>query len=161
MIITGPDSCDKPNGSWKQHGQHYYWVTGSKLNYNDAKAECEKVPGGQLAEILDKATLLFFHNELDAIGGGMKHTEIEIMMLNLLVIINNFAVSNYFIDLLKGDKTPWDDWYRSSRSWTWQTSGNPFPADDADQNWNDAQWDRFVLYVKVSLNFNSFVEEIS
>ena len=60
------------------------------------------------------------------------------------------AEDEYYIDLLKGDQTPWDNWYQSGRSWTWQTSGNPFPADDAHQNWNDAQWDRFVLYVKVS-----------
>ena len=62
-----------------------------------------------------------------------------------------FSETYYYIDLLKGHKTDWDDWYRSSRSWTWQTSGNQFPANDANQNWNDANWDKFVLYVKVRL----------
>ena len=60
-----------------------------------------------------------------------------------------FAEENYYIDLLKGDRTDWDDWYRSSRTWTWQTSRNQFPANDANQNWNNANWDKFVLYVKV------------
>ena len=68
--VLGTDSCDDPNGGWKQQGQHYYWVTGTKFNYDNARAECEKVPGGQLAEILDKATLLLLHNELHAVGGG-------------------------------------------------------------------------------------------
>ena len=68
--VFGTYSCDNPNGSWKQQGQHYYWVTANKLNYDNARAECQNVPGGQLAEILDKATLLLMHNELYAIGGG-------------------------------------------------------------------------------------------
>ena len=69
-IVVSTNSCNNPNGSWKQQGQHYYWVTGNKMNYDNARAECENVPGGQLAEILDKATLLLMHNELHAIGGG-------------------------------------------------------------------------------------------
>ena len=60
-----------------------------------------------------------------------------------------FAEDYYYIDLLKGDETGWDDWYRSSRTWTWQTSGNKFPREDANQNWNDPQWDTFVLYIEV------------
>ena len=66
----GTDSCDNANESWKQQGQHYYWKTSSKFSYDNARAECENVPGGQLAEIMDKATLLFFHEELYEIGEG-------------------------------------------------------------------------------------------
>ena len=69
-FALGTFSCSNPNGSWKQLGQHYYWVTGSKMNYDDAKTECENVQGGQLAEIMDKSTLLLMHNELHTIGGG-------------------------------------------------------------------------------------------
>ena len=70
-MVTATFSCNNPNGSWKQLGQHYYWVTGNKLDYDDSRAECQKIPGGQLAEITDKATLLLMHNELHAIGGGI------------------------------------------------------------------------------------------
>ena len=69
-IVFGTFSCSNPNGSWKQLGQHYYWVTGNKLDYDDSRAECQKIPGGQLAEVLDKATLLLMHNDLHSIGGG-------------------------------------------------------------------------------------------
>ena len=71
-MVSGTDSCYNPGGSWKQLGQHYYWVTGNKLDYDDSRAECQKVPGGQLAEILDKATLLLMHNDLHSMGGGTK-----------------------------------------------------------------------------------------
>ena len=70
ISVFGTDSCNNPNGSWKQHGQHYYWFIGSKFSYANARAECEKISGGQLAEIQDKATLLLFHDELHAIGEG-------------------------------------------------------------------------------------------
>ena len=70
-----------------------------------------------------------------------------VVKLDVLVLSETY----YYIDLLKGDETSWDDWYRSSRSWTWQTSGNQFPANDANQNWNNANWDKFVLYVPVRL----------
>ena len=72
-MVSCTNSCDNPDGSWKQLGQHYYWVTGNKFDYDDARAECQKIPGGQLAELLDKATLQLMHNELHAIGGGNKY----------------------------------------------------------------------------------------
>ena len=68
--------------------------------------------------------------------------------MNLKLLISE---EYYYIDLLKGDKTPWKNWYQAGWSWTWQTSGNPFPADDAYQNWNDPQWDMFLIYVKVKV----------
>ena len=71
-MVSGTDSCYNPGGSWKQLGQHYYWVTGNKFDYDNARAECQKIPGGQLAEILDKATLLLMHNDLHSMGGGTK-----------------------------------------------------------------------------------------
>ena len=33
-----------------------------KMSYRDAKKECEKVTGGQLAEIMDEATADLFYN---------------------------------------------------------------------------------------------------
>ena len=65
------DTCDYPNGLWKQQGQHYYWVTDGQLNYANAKAECERVAGGQLAEVLDRTTLELFYNELRADGNNL------------------------------------------------------------------------------------------
>ena len=66
----GAGTCDNPLGSWEKLGQHYYWVTNKKFNYNDARAECEKVAGGQLAEVLNKKTLELFYNVLR--GGSGK-----------------------------------------------------------------------------------------
>ena len=60
----GADTCDNPNGAWKPQGQTYYWVTSNKFDYDDAKDECERVTGGTLAEVLDRATLELFYNVL-------------------------------------------------------------------------------------------------
>ena len=77
--VIAADSCDNPNGSWKYHGQHYYWVTTAEFGggggtgnseHSKAQAECQKVSGGKIAEILDRATLEFFHDELHAAVGG-------------------------------------------------------------------------------------------
>ena len=50
------NSCENPNALWKKHGPSYYWIT-SDLDYGDAKAECENVDGGQLAEFIEESTL--------------------------------------------------------------------------------------------------------
>ena len=57
----------------------------------------------------------------------------------------------YFIDVLEGVKNGyWAHWYNSTKKWTWRTSGTEFPADDANQTWDDPRWGQFILYIEVS-----------
>ena len=62
-----------------------------------------------------------------------------------------FSADDYFyVDLLKGSTTPWPNWYGSSKTWTWATSGTAFPASDADQNWDGIDGKPFVVWIDVS-----------
>ena len=69
-MVSGTNSCDNPGGSWKPLGQDFYWFTDDKLSYKKSREECNKVPGGDLAEIMDEGTVLLFHDELSALGDG-------------------------------------------------------------------------------------------
>ena len=69
-MVSCTNSCDNPDGSWKQFSQDFYWFTDVKLSYKDSRKECNKVPGGDHAEIMDEGTVLLFHDELSALGEG-------------------------------------------------------------------------------------------
>ena len=85
----GTDTCDNPNTGWKHQGQSYYWVTGGTVDYTNAKAECEKVTGGQLAEVMDKATLEYLYSGKSSKG---EHGSIRVSDLKL-VSINNELIN--------------------------------------------------------------------